>query len=79
MNTLGLVFLGSGLVGFSTINLKLLCLKLIVSAIYSLSGKKNERTLESITEYKIIYTHFSYFLLFPFFLFTEAVKLKKLR
>ena len=37
VNTLGLVFLGLGLDGFSTINLKLLYLELIVSAIYSLS------------------------------------------
>ena len=63
MNTLGLVFqrLGLGLVGFSMIILRLHYLKLIVTAIYTLSGKKNEGTLESLTEYSIIKTHFSYF------------------
>ena len=56
MNTLGLVFqrLGLGLVGFSMIILRLHYLKLIVTAIYTLSGKKNEGTLESLIEYSII-------------------------
>ena len=76
MNTLGLVFqrLGLGLVGFSMIILRLHYLKLIVTAIYTLSGKKNERTLESLIEYSIIYTHFSYFFVCRFF-FTGADKL----
>ena len=79
MNTLGLVFqgLGLGLVGFSMIILRLHYLKLIVTAIYTLSGKKNEGTLESLIEYSIIYTHFSYFFVYLFF--TGADKLKKLR
>ena len=70
MNTLGLVFqrLGLGLVGFSMIIPRLHYLKLIVTAIYTLSGKKNEGTLESLIEYSIIYTHFSYFFLCLFFL-----------
>ena len=41
MNTLGLFFLGLGLVGFSTISLKLLYLKLIVSAMLRLRLRKN--------------------------------------
>ena len=70
VNTLGLVFqrLGLWLVGFSMIILRLHYLKLIVTAIYTLSGKKNEGTLESLIEYSIIYTHFSYFFLCLFFL-----------
>ena len=70
VNTLGLVFqrLGLGLVGFSMIIPRLHYLKLIVTAIYTLSGKKNEGTLESLIEYSIIYTHFSYFFLCLFFL-----------
>ena len=79
MNTLGLVFqrLGLWLVGFSMIILRLHYLKLIVTAIYTLSGKKNEGTLESLIEYSIIYNHFSYFFVCLFF--TGADKLKKLR
>ena len=38
---------------------------------------KNEETLESLTEYSIIYTQFSYF--FDVFFFEGADKLKKLR
>ena len=48
--------------------LRLHYLKLIVTAIYTLSGKKNEGTLESLIEYSIIYTHFSYFFVCLFFL-----------
>ena len=54
-------------VGLSTINSKLLYLKLIVSAMYSLSMLKKKRIIESLTNYSIIYTHFSYFLLFLIF------------
>ena len=39
---------------------------------------KNEKTLESLTEYDIIYTHFSYFIVCLNF-FTGADKLKKLQ
>ena len=62
MNTLSLVFqgLGLGLVGFSTINLRLLYPKLTVSSF--------EETLESLTEYNIIYTRFSCFFVYLFFL-----------
>ena len=51
VNTLGLVFLRLGFVRFLTINLRLLYLKLIVSAKYSLSRLKNEGTLESVDAY----------------------------
>ena len=71
--------LGLGLAGFSTINLRLLYLKLIVSAIYSLSRWKNEETLDSLTEYNIIYTHFLYIFFNVFLLFTGADKLKKIK
>ena len=78
MNTLGLVFqgLGLGLVGFSMIILRLHYLKLIVTAIYTLSGKKNEGTLESLTEYSIIKTHFSYFFVCLFFFLQGLINLK---
>ena len=52
MNTLGLVFqgLGLGLVCFSMIIVRFHYLKLIVTAKYTLSGEKNEGTLESLIE-----------------------------
>ena len=40
-----------------------------ISIIFYFQEKKNEGTLESLTEYSIIYTRFSYFLLFLFFFF----------
>ena len=69
MNTLGLVFqrLGLGLVGFSMIIPRLHYLKLIVTAIYTLSGKKNEGTLESLIEYSIIIPIFHIFSYVYFF------------
>ena len=48
-------------VGFSTISLKLLYLKLIVSAMLRLRLRK-KRIFESLTKYNIIYNHFSHFL-----------------
>ena len=75
MNTLGLVFrgLGLGLVGFSTINLRLFYLQFIVSAIYSLSRLKNEETLESLTEYSTIKPIFH---IFSYVFFKGLINLK---
>ena len=56
--------------------LRLHYLKLIVPAIYTLSGKKNEGTLESLIEYSIIYTHFSYFFVCLFFFLQGLINLK---
>ena len=80
MNTLGLVFqgLGLGLVAFSTINLRLLYLKLIVTAIYSLSKKKKRKNPRQPN--RVQYNLYPFFIFFHVLLFfTGAAKLKKLR
>ena len=61
VNTLGLVFLGLRLDGFSTINLKLLDLELIVSAIYSLSRLNkltNPRKMNRVLYNLYLFSHF---------------------